>query len=102
MSQARRGQNNSDLEAYKVSLAIRRRLAQIDPNNIQWRRDEAYILNRIGDEYHSGGMSHEAIAAYEGSIAIRCHLTKIDPRNRQRQLDVSMSLKSSVTLARPR
>ena len=93
MFQAQAGHNSKNLEAYMVSLSIRRRLAQIDPSNIQWRRDEACILNRIGDEYRSVGMNYQAIAAYEGSVAIRSQLAKIDPRNRQRQLDVSMGLK---------
>jgi len=45
-------------------------LAKIDPSNTQWQHDEAYFLDRIGDEYHNAGMSHQAIAAYEGSLAI--------------------------------
>ena len=64
-------------------------MAKIDPSNTQWQHDEAYFLDRIGDEYRNAGMSHQAIAAYEGSLAIWRQLAKIEPRNPHRQLDVS-------------
>ena len=67
-------------------------MAKIDPSNTQWQHDEAYFLDRIGDEYRNAGMSHQAIAAYEGSLAIWRQLAKIEPRNPHRQLDVSTTL----------
>jgi hypothetical protein len=33
-----------ELAACAESLALRRRLAEIDPSNAQWRHDEACIL----------------------------------------------------------
>ena len=53
-----------ELASYEESLALRRRLAKIDPSNTQWQRDEAYVLDRIGDEYRILRMSHRAMAAY--------------------------------------
>jgi tetratricopeptide (TPR) repeat protein len=82
-----------ELAAYGESLAIRRRLAMIDPSNAQWRHDEAWILDRIGNVYRKAGMSQEAIAAYEGGVDIWRQLAKLNPRNPHRQLNISMSLK---------
>ena len=38
-------QRMGELAVYEESLAIRRRLARIDPSNAQWRHDEACILD---------------------------------------------------------
>jgi tetratricopeptide (TPR) repeat protein len=64
-------------------------LAEIDPRNNQWRRDAAYFLDRIGDEYRKVGMRERAIAAYEESLAVWRHLANIDRRNPQLQLNIS-------------
>ena len=37
-----------ELAACRDRLAIRRRLAGLDPTNAQWRHDEACILDHIG------------------------------------------------------
>jgi hypothetical protein len=47
--------NQRAIVAYEEGLNLRRRLAKIDPRNTQWQRDEAYFLERIGDEYRSFG-----------------------------------------------
>ena len=77
------------LAIYEESLILRRRLAEIDPRNNQWRRDAAYFLDRIGDEYRKVGMRERAIAAYEESLAVWRHLANIDRRNPQLQLNIS-------------
>ena len=77
------------LAIYEESLTLRRRLAEIDPRNNQWRRDAAYFLDRIGDEYRKVGMRERAIAAYEESLAVWRHLANIDRRNPQLQLNIS-------------
>jgi tetratricopeptide (TPR) repeat protein len=84
--------NVGNLAAYEECLAIRRRLAKVDPGNTQWQHDEACILDQIGNEYRDVGMKRRAIAAYEASLAVLRHLAEIDPRNSQRQLDVAISL----------
>ena len=86
-------QRMGELAAYEESLAIRRRLARIDPSNAQWRHDEACILDGIGNVYRKVGKSQEAIAAYEEGVAIWRQLAKLDPRNHHRQLTISISLK---------
>ena len=80
------------LAIYEESLTFRRRLAEIDPHNNQWRRNSAYFLDRIGDEYRKVGMRERAIAAYEESLAVWRHLAKIDRRNPQLQLNISVCL----------
>jgi len=81
-----------NLAVYEECLAIRRRLAKVDPHNTQWHHDEACLLDQIGDEYRNSGMKRQAIEAYEASLAVLRHLADIDPRNTQRQLDVAISL----------
>ena len=44
-----------ELAACRDSLAIRRRLAGLDPTNAQWRHDEACILDHIGNVYRKAG-----------------------------------------------
>jgi tetratricopeptide (TPR) repeat protein len=80
------------LAIYEESLNLRRRLAKIDPRNTQWQRDEAYFLERIGDEYRNVGVKQRAIAAYEESLVVWRHLAKIDRRNPQRQIAISVCL----------
>src|SRR5215471_16515323 len=81
-----------NLAIYEECLAIRRRLAKVDPCNTQWRHDEACLLDQIGDEYRNARMKRQAIGAYEASLTVLRHLAQIDPRNTQRQLDVAVSL----------
>jgi tetratricopeptide (TPR) repeat protein len=85
-------ESSGALAIYKESLTFRRRLAEIDPRNNQWRRDAAYFLDRIGDEYSKEGMRERATAAYEESLAVWRHLANIDRRNPQLQLNISECL----------
>ena len=82
-----------ELAAYTESLALRHRLARIDPSNAQWRHDAACILNSIGDVHRKVGKNQEAIAAYEEGVAIWRQLSKRDPRDHHRQTAASISLK---------
>jgi tetratricopeptide (TPR) repeat protein len=81
-----------NLAVYEECLAIRRRLAKVDPRNTQWQHDEACLLDQIGNEYRNAGMKRQAIGAYEASLAVLRHLAEVDPRNTQRHLDVAVSL----------
>jgi tetratricopeptide (TPR) repeat protein len=86
-------QRVDELAAYRDSLAIRRRLAELDPTNAQWRHDEACILDHIGNVNRKAGEAQDAIAAYAESVAILRQLANLARRDRQRQLNVTMSLK---------
>ena len=83
----------AELAACRDSLAIRRRLAGLDPTNAQWRHDEACILDHIGNVYRKAGKAQDAIAVYEESVAIWRRLANLARRDRQRQLNVAMSLR---------
>ena len=39
-----------NLAIYEECLAIRRRLAEVDPRNTQWQHDEACLLDQIGNK----------------------------------------------------
>jgi tetratricopeptide (TPR) repeat protein len=82
-----------ELAACRDSLAIRRRLAGLDPTNAQWRHDEACILDHIGNVNRKAGEAQDAIAAYAESVAIWRRLANLARRDRQRQLNVTMSLR---------
>lgn len=82
-----------ELAACRDRLAIRRRLAGLDPTNAQWRHDEACILDHIANVYRKAGKAQHAIAAYEESVAIWRRLANLARRDRQRQLNVTMSLR---------
>lgn len=73
--------HTKNLSIYEGKLATRRRLAQIDPTNPQWRCDEAEILDVIGNEYRSAGMTASAIGAYQQSCTILRELADLNPRN---------------------
>jgi tetratricopeptide (TPR) repeat protein len=86
-------QGMRELQACGESLAIRRRLARIDPSNAQWRHDEACIQDHMGNVYRKAGKTQEAIAAYERSVAIWRQLANLARWDPHRQLNISMSLK---------
>ena len=81
------GQLTGELAACAESLAFRRRLANIDPSNAQWRHDEACILYRIGNIYRDAGKNADAIVALAGEVAIWRELAEAAPRDRQRQAE---------------
>jgi tetratricopeptide (TPR) repeat protein len=78
------------LEYYVRRLALRHRLVCIDPNNAQWRLEEACILDRIGDEYRRAGLADEAAAAYEVSATIWRELAKMHPHLLTRDLAINL------------
>jgi tetratricopeptide (TPR) repeat protein len=80
------------LAIYEGKLAIRRRLADIDPTNPQWRCDEAGILATIGIECQNAGLSERAIRAFQEGCAILRELAARDPRNSNLQRHLSTSL----------
>ena len=73
------GDSAGALANYDESLTIRRRLADTDPSNIQWRADEAYVLQRIGDLKRTAGDNQGALAAFEEGLAIARGFAAADP-----------------------
>jgi tetratricopeptide (TPR) repeat protein len=80
------------LAMYEDKLATRRRLADIDPTNPQWRCDEAGILATIGIEYRNADLSEPAISAFQESCIILRELADLDPRNSHLHRHLSASL----------
>jgi tetratricopeptide (TPR) repeat protein len=82
----------SMLAIYHDKLATRRRLANLDPSNLQWRSDEAEILGLIAMEFRHAGLVERAIRPFEESCAILRELTDLDPRNSHLRRHFSMNL----------
>ena len=81
------------LAAYEESLAITRRLADTDPNDINWQRDIAVGLNKMGDvKFFASGDAKGAIAEYEESLGLARRLADKNQGNAQLQRDMSVSL----------
>lgn len=80
------------LTVYEDKLVMRRRLAEVDPTNPQWKCDQAEILELIRNEYQRAGMSQAAIRAHQESCIILRELAELDPRNRELHQHLSLSL----------
>ena len=80
------------LVIYEQKLASRRRLAKVDPTNLQWRCSAAELLKLIGNEYQRAGLPERAIQAQQESCAMLRELVDLDPRNRELQRHLSISL----------
>ena len=81
----------SMLAIYQDKLAMRRRLANLDPSNPQWRSDQAEILGLIAMEFRHAGLVERAIPPFEESCAILRELTDLDPRNSDLRRHFSMN-----------
>jgi hypothetical protein len=79
-------------KAYQESLAIRRKLAVIDLDNVVWQRDVAVSLEKEGRVRLLAGARWEALAAYEEGLAIRRNLARISLRHPSAQADLVSGL----------
>jgi tetratricopeptide (TPR) repeat protein len=78
--------------AYEEGLAIRRKLADKDPQNAQIQRDLSYSYERLGDLLLREGTLAQARKALEEDLRISKTLADKDPTNTQAQRDLSISL----------
>lgn len=83
---------SSLLTIYEDKLVTRRRLAEVDPTNPQWKCDQAEILELIRNEYQRAGRPQDAIRAHQESCIILRELAELDPRNRELHQHLSLSL----------
>ena len=74
-----------------MSREIAKRLAGVDPQNVEWKRDLSARHNRIGDILSAQGDPTAALAAYKASLKIRRRLAADKPENISRQRDLSVS-----------
>ncbi len=79
------------LQCYQAQLAIVERLAQADPDNMQWQRDLSVSYEKIGDVLVQQGKLAEALQSFRDSLAIAERLAQADPDNMQWQRDLSVS-----------
>jgi tetratricopeptide (TPR) repeat protein len=81
----------SALESYRASLALRQRLARVDPVNKVWQRDLAISYDRIGDALSILGDVSESVSAHRSALSIRTLLALAETDSVQWQLDVVAS-----------
>jgi len=79
------------LLAYRESLAVRKSLAEADPENTVWQRDLSVSKERIGDVLRDQGDLAGALAAYRESLSVIRRLAEADPSDAGRQRDLSVS-----------
>src|SRR5262249_13108883 len=79
------------VDAYRGSLAIRERLAHLDPANAQWQRDLSVSYNKIGDVLVAQEEREDALTAYRTSLVIREMLVQVDAANTEWQRDLIVS-----------
>jgi tetratricopeptide (TPR) repeat protein len=84
-----KGNLDGALDAYRESLAIRKRLAQADPSNATWQRDLSISHNNVGNVLRDQGNLDGALDAYRDSLAIARRLAQADPSNATWQRDLS-------------
>jgi tetratricopeptide (TPR) repeat protein len=89
--QVDQGDLTAALTSYRASLAIRERLAKIDPGNAEWQRDLSISHDRVGNVQRAQGDLPAALTSYRASLAIRERLAKVDPGNAGWQRDLSLS-----------
>jgi tetratricopeptide (TPR) repeat protein len=79
------------LAAYQDNLAIRLRLAERDPDNVEVQRSLAINFDKVGDVLVALGKDADALAAYQNGLAPRQKLAASRPGNAEWQRDLSVS-----------
>src|SRR5262245_59105240 len=85
------GDLDAALRACRDSLAIRERLAAVDPSNPLWEAALSQSHTRIGEVLIRQGQLEDALKSYRNGLAIMERLAAADPGNTvsQRELTVS-------------
>jgi len=79
------GRTEEALASYRRYLVISERLAGLDPENDQYRADQAFALTRMGDRLMELERVGEAIPAYERSCRLRQLSAAADSINQFKQ-----------------
>src|SRR5262249_36722783 len=88
---ADQGRLDEALEAYRNSLAIRERLAAVNPGNTDWQRDLSFSFDNIAKVLADQGRLDEALEAHRDSLAIAERLATVDSSNTEWQNDIQYS-----------
>ena len=86
-----KGDTGAALKLYQDSLLIRKKLVELDPNQVEWQRDLSVSYERIGKIYQAKGDTGAALKLYQDSLLIAQKLVELDPTNVQWQTDVAVS-----------
>jgi tetratricopeptide (TPR) repeat protein len=80
------------VRVYQDSSAVGERLAQADPNNVQWKIDLAGSYERLGDALvEREGYLDEAVRIFRKALSISESAAQADPNNVQLQQGLSVS-----------
>ena len=85
------GELQEALDAYQQSLAIAKRLAELDKSNADWQRDLSLSYNKVGEVLEAQGKLPEALDAYQQGLDFRRRLAEQDKSNVTWQRDLSVS-----------
>lgn len=87
--------------AFESSLTILQKLAECDPGNIGWQREQGGAYNRVGDVLQAQGKVEAAQAVFEQALGISQKLAELDPSNAgwQRELGVALNRMGGVLQA---
>lgn len=77
----------SAVALYNEALAISRRLAAIDPDNVELQRDISVAASGLGDAANASDDPASALAAYREALSVIERLTGAEPTNVQWQTD---------------
>jgi tetratricopeptide (TPR) repeat protein len=77
--------------AFADSLAISQQLAEMDPGNTTWQREQAVAHSRVGDVLQAQNQLPEARAEFNKYLAISRRLAGQDPGNTAWQRDLAMA-----------
>ncbi|MEN9575198.1 MAG: hypothetical protein RL514_3053 [Verrucomicrobiota bacterium] len=86
------GRPDEARQAHQHALTIRRRLAALDPANVQAQRAISVSLHRLAELDAAAGRTEVARAGFAEGLAIFRRLAALDPANVLAQRDVSLSL----------
>jgi hypothetical protein len=83
------GDRAGALREYQASLALKERLVQQDPDNVEWQRGLAISHERVGDVLLAQGDRARALREYQTSLARSERLAQQDPGNVEWQRDLA-------------
>ncbi len=85
------GQTQDALDFYQKSMAIRTRLADADPKNVQAQRNLSVSYERLGNVTQRLDQTTQARDYYRKAVEICLRLAEADPKNAQAQRDLGVS-----------
>lgn len=85
------GKLNAALKEHRKSFALKKKAAELEPDNPLWQRALSVSYNNIGDIQEARGKLDAALDAYQKDLQIAERLANDDPSNAGWQRDLSYS-----------